>query len=503
MATVIVPAAICTSSGTNVGWGLPAPLAAASAGVGLALIVLGLRLIWRTIALFSRVGEGTLAPWDPTRKLVVSGPYLHVRNPMITGVFTVLSGETLVLGAPGMAIWTAVFAAVNAVYMPLFEEPGLVKRFGEDYVSYRRNVPRWLPRLKPWAPTFALALGLGLAVLAMAPAAAPARSQDAGAPAVASHDLAQSPSEVRDYWTRDRMRAAVPLDQPDSPSAALPPPASTSAQPPDVETDPALDTAYPQRLHGILFVSFGGANGACSATVVTARNRSVILTAGHCVVQPAIEGVSPPIWASNVLFVPGYRNGAAPLGSYAGTTGRASFAWVVSGDLTYDVGAYTLAPQAGVRVEAALGSRGVSFNRPLGTYKKKTRFQVFGYPAQPASVYDGQRLIGCNSRFQGFQFIFFAPVVRCSMKEGSSGGGWVLKGGLVNSVVSHNACGVDPNCAFVAGTYFGDAAFKLWSKAGGGIAKGRKKKIKGCKRKPKSKRSKCKMKAQRFKPLVR
>ncbi len=89
------------------------------------------------------------------------------------------------------------------------------------------------------------------------------------------------------------------------------------------------------------------------------------------------------------------------------------------------------------------------------------------------------------------------------MKEGSSGGGWVLKGGLVNSVVSHNACGVDPNCTTVAGTYFGDTAFKLWSSAGGGVAKGRQKKIKGCKKKPKKKRGKCLMKAQKFKPVVR
>jgi protein-S-isoprenylcysteine O-methyltransferase Ste14 len=498
MATIVVPAAICLSSGTNVGWDLPAPLAAASVGVGAALVVLGLRLMWRTISLFSNVGEGTLAPWDPARKLVVTGPYRHVRNPMITGVFTVLSGETLVLGATGMAIWTAAFAAVNAIYMPLVEEPGLVRRFGEDYVSYRRNVPRWVPMRRPWTPTFAVALAL--VAVALAPATAIASTS----PDVASHDIAQSPAEVREYWTPERMREAVPLDGPTAPATSMPPLATTSAQPPDQETDPALDTAYPQRLHGILFISFGSSNGACSATVVTSRNRSVILTAAHCVVQPAVEGSSPALWATNVLFVPGYRNGVAPLGGYVATTGRASFAWVTTGDLSVDVGAFTLEPQAGVPVETALGSRGVSFNRPLGTYKKnKTRFQVFGYPAEPSAFYDGERLILCNSAFAGFQFIFTSPVVICSMKEGSSGGGFVLSGGLVNSVVSHNACGTDPNCTGVAGTYFGDQAYKIWSQAGGGVAKGRQKKIKGCKKKPKQKRGKCLMKAQKFKPLVR
>ncbi len=499
MTTVVIPLAICLIWGTNVGWDLPAPLAAASVGIGAALVILGLRLMRQTISLFSRVGEGTLAPWDPTRKMVVEGPYRRVRNPMITGVFTVLSGETLILGVPQMATWTAIFGALNAIFIPLVEEPGLVKRFGKDYVTYRSNVPRWIPRRRPWTPGFALAVVLAVAIAGPAAASEPASSG-----AVAAHDLRQSPAEVRDYWTPERMREAVPLDQPQAPAAAsraLTP----YAQAPDQETNPALDTAYPQRLHGILFISFGAQNGSCSATVVTSRNRSVILTAGHCVVQPAIEGgVSPPIWATNILFVPGYRNAAAPLGTYVGATSRASFAWVTTGDLSVDIGAITLAPLGGVAVEAALGSRGVSFNRPFDTYKKnKTRFQVFGYPAQPSGFYDGERLILCNSPFIGFQVIFLAPVVPCNMKEGSSGGGWVLKGGLVNSVVSHNACGTSPACTTVAGTYFGDTAFKLWSGAGGGIAKGRQKKIKGCKKKKGNKRANCMQKAQTFKPLVR
>jgi protein-S-isoprenylcysteine O-methyltransferase Ste14 len=153
VATVVVPVLIGLGWGTDVGWGLPAGLGAAGIGIGAGLVILGLRLMHRTITLFSRVGEGTLAPWDPTRKLVVQGVYRHVRNPMITGVFLILTGETLILGAPEMAAWTASFAAVNAIYMPLVEEPGLVRRFGPDYETYRDNVPRWIPRRRPWTPT--------------------------------------------------------------------------------------------------------------------------------------------------------------------------------------------------------------------------------------------------------------------------------------------------------------------------------------------------------------
>jgi protein-S-isoprenylcysteine O-methyltransferase Ste14 len=98
--------------------------------------------------LFARVGEGTLAPWDPTRKLVVRGPYRHVRNPMITGVLAILLGEAALFGSWPLLVWAFGFFALNAIYMPLVEEPGLVRRFGDDYVRYRRNVPRWLPRLR-------------------------------------------------------------------------------------------------------------------------------------------------------------------------------------------------------------------------------------------------------------------------------------------------------------------------------------------------------------------
>jgi protein-S-isoprenylcysteine O-methyltransferase Ste14 len=121
---------------------LAAPLLVA---VGAALIAAGAALWAWTVSLFTTVGRGTLAPWDPTRRLVVSGPYRHVRNPMITGVVTVLLGEALVFGSVGLLAWALAFFLVNAAWFVLVEEPGLVERFGEDYVDYRRRVPRWIP----------------------------------------------------------------------------------------------------------------------------------------------------------------------------------------------------------------------------------------------------------------------------------------------------------------------------------------------------------------------
>ena len=98
------------------------------------------------------MGEGTLAPWMPTKKLVISGLYRYVRNPMILGVLLVLWGESILFCSYRIAIWLVVFFIINHLYFSLFEEPGLIKRFGREYVEYKKNVRRWIPRLKPWYP---------------------------------------------------------------------------------------------------------------------------------------------------------------------------------------------------------------------------------------------------------------------------------------------------------------------------------------------------------------
>ena len=140
--TIVVPALIVAwTEDVRFWWG---------SVFGLALLAIGLVLVVWTIRLFSTAGGGTLAPWDPPRMLVVLGPYRHVRNPMISGVAFVLAGETILLGSPPLALWFAAVVVVNAVYLPLVEEPGLRRRFGEDYDLYAANVPRWLARSRPW-----------------------------------------------------------------------------------------------------------------------------------------------------------------------------------------------------------------------------------------------------------------------------------------------------------------------------------------------------------------
>jgi protein-S-isoprenylcysteine O-methyltransferase Ste14 len=118
--------------------------------IGIICICLGLALMIATIRLFVMVGKGTLAPWEPPQRLVVRGIYCHVRNPMMSGALFVLLGEAVLAASLPLFCWFAFAGVVYAVYIPLSEEPGLVKRFGEDYVIYKQNVPRWIPRWKPW-----------------------------------------------------------------------------------------------------------------------------------------------------------------------------------------------------------------------------------------------------------------------------------------------------------------------------------------------------------------
>ena len=118
--------------------------------LGLGVGLVGLWLFAYSLLHFVRRGRGTLAPWDPPRNLVVSGPYRYVRNPMISGVIFVLFGEALVLMSRPHAAWALTFLAINAFYIPLMEEPMLAARFGESYREYKRHVRRFVPRLRPW-----------------------------------------------------------------------------------------------------------------------------------------------------------------------------------------------------------------------------------------------------------------------------------------------------------------------------------------------------------------
>jgi len=128
------------------------PLDLLAQGAGVLLLAIGATLFASSLYLIATRGRGTLAPWDPPRRLVVTGPYRRVRNPMISGVLFALFGEALLLQSLPHMLLALAFLAVNGLYIPLLEEPQLEARFGDEYRRYRRHVSRFLPRLRSWNP---------------------------------------------------------------------------------------------------------------------------------------------------------------------------------------------------------------------------------------------------------------------------------------------------------------------------------------------------------------
>jgi protein-S-isoprenylcysteine O-methyltransferase Ste14 len=151
-ALVLVPIGLLWSFQATALRAVPAGPGDLRAWLGMLLLACGLGFAVWTVRLFVQVGRGTPAPWDPPQRLVVEGPYRHVRNPMISSALMMLAGEALLLGSWPIAVWLLVFFAGNALYFPLVEEKGLRQRFGAAYDHYAENVPRWLPRLTPWRP---------------------------------------------------------------------------------------------------------------------------------------------------------------------------------------------------------------------------------------------------------------------------------------------------------------------------------------------------------------
>ncbi|MHA1926859.1 MAG: methyltransferase family protein [Candidatus Thorarchaeota archaeon] len=147
---ILVPLLILFLTSWLPAWHLLFPLNYLAAGLSFLSILVGLYLLGTTIRMFTRIGKGTLAPWSPTQRLVVHGIYRHVRNPMITGVLLILLGESILFGSIWLYLWFLIFLIGNHFYFIKSEEPGLVKRFGDQYLRYAENVPRWIPRRTPW-----------------------------------------------------------------------------------------------------------------------------------------------------------------------------------------------------------------------------------------------------------------------------------------------------------------------------------------------------------------
>ena len=113
---------------------------------GMVIGTIGAVLALWCVFTFGTIGQGTPAPFDPPRRLVIRGPYRFVRNPMYIGAGLALGGAALFYGSLPVLGYTLLFFLASHLFVRWYEEPALQRTFGEEYEAYCRRVRRWWPR---------------------------------------------------------------------------------------------------------------------------------------------------------------------------------------------------------------------------------------------------------------------------------------------------------------------------------------------------------------------
>jgi V8-like Glu-specific endopeptidase len=297
------------------------------------------------------------------------------------------------------------------------------------------------------------------------------------------------------FWTRDRMEAAEPLDivrerigNPPDTSRAFVPYTSTPYQTQRVP-DP---TAYPFSTQGKVFFTntvrykvkkrvrvrvrgrfrwrvryrwsdWKQSPSVCSGTIVGSQNKSLVITAGHCLYSKAetkAEYMVAEGWHENVAFVPGYQNGTRPFGVFYARDRVSLRGWLDSENFNYDVGAVVVATnEFGQYLSDVAGSRSISWQLDPNQY-----IWAYGYPAvQP---YNGEDLFVSVTSYGGDdpqQLSQPGPVtsaIGSDQTGGASGGGWIIAGTHILNGVNSYRYDNDPHHMF--GPYFGTAIGDLY-----------------------------------------
>ena len=127
------------------GWRIPgpmSPLAIIRITTGSVLLVAGVVVLVRAFARFVAEGGGTPGPVAPTERFV--------RNPMYLAVVAAVLGQAMIFGSLALLMYALTVWAIFAAFVRWYEEPLLLKRYGDDYQRYRQAVRAWVPRLHPW-----------------------------------------------------------------------------------------------------------------------------------------------------------------------------------------------------------------------------------------------------------------------------------------------------------------------------------------------------------------
>ena len=260
-----------------------------------------------------------------------------------------------------------------------------------------------------------------------------------------------------DYWTPERMRAAIPADVLVTDAVASTPLNEVANGDPVTYGGGGVgpqSTESPVSNIGKVFFTMDGLNYVCSGNSAGAANGSVVSTAAHCV-HGGGEGET---FATRWIFVPAYENGAAPYGQWAAESLLVPNRWAKKGDLSFDTGFVKVETLNEQTLAQSVGASPIAFNQARGL-----SYEAFGYPAAPP--FDGQTLESCAGTANPDPFFQYdSQGIPCDMTGGSSGGPWFLLSGAQNSVNSFGY-NILPDVMF--GPYYGVVAQTAYAAAAG------------------------------------
>lgn len=323
---------------------------------------------------------------------------------------------------------------------------------------------KFLGGLSVLALTGAAAMVLG----APAQAAPNPHASDVAVQAAATTRAAHD--KVVEYWTPERMRAAIPADvlvaDKDKSSAG----GKVAAGAPTVvaKAKPGTGSGLLGEYYtgggkvvattGKVFFTMAGANYVCSGSATTSGNESVVLTAGHCVNE------GPGAYVTNFAFVPAYDDGARPYGTFTARQLVTTTQWATAGDFDYDVAFAVMNTLNGKSLTDTVGAQAIAFNQPRGQY-----MYSFGYPAE--RPYDGTDIAWCHGTTKADTWGGSQDhALSCNMTGGSSGGPWFSgydPATGVGTLGSVNSFGYSGLRNYMFGPYFGSVVQSLYSTASG------------------------------------
>lgn len=292
---------------------------------------------------------------------------------------------------------------------------------------------------------------------------------------VRGHGVAAEARAVTKYWSAARMKAATPLDnaagvkhsgkapgktrqahKPEGPAALVDP--GKAVVKAKAKRGFQAKTFYPNfpyysfgaRTNGKVFFTRAGVNYVCSATVVNSEGKSLVWTAGHCVVDGKV-------WDSNFAFVPSYSNGSAPYGTWYSRSLTTTSGWYYNRDFSSDVGAAFMNRNFGYRIADYLGSQGITWNQSASYYTC-----TFGYPQ--ASPYNGAYLVeACGTTTNAGNGTIY---LYSGMTGGSSGGAWYYgynSSTQAGYVDGHNDFIYTSSPSYMYSPYYGNQVASLYN----------------------------------------